>query len=201
MRTATALVTLDVSYPPVPTILGISPHGLFSALGIVIGILGLRDPATRRGIGVAELERALWWGVFAGIVGARGDYVISHPDQFTSILQVFKLWEGGLALFGGLILGSVAAAVSLRRSGIDTVVAFDTAAIYLPLAIAIGRIGDLLLTDHLGTPTNAPLALAYRVGRGAQLAPGFGTTSAVRFPPNRGGLLYAASVSSTTLVS
>jgi len=42
------------------------------------------------------------------------------------------------------------------------------------LAIAIGRIGDLLLTDHLGLPTQSRFALTYVVEAGYRLAPGFG---------------------------
>lgn len=184
--TASGVLTssLEVSYQPVPSILGVSPHGLFSALGIIVGILGLRRAAIGRGIDVTALERALWWGVFAGIAGARADYVISHPGQFTSILQVFAIWQGGLALFGGLIAGSAAAAFSLHRSGVDVVRTFDTAAPFLLLAIAVGRIGDLLLTDHLGTPTSGPFALGYQVPPGAQLAPGFGSAPAA--PPGPG---------------
>ena len=46
------------------------------------------------------------------------------------------------------------------------------------MAIAIGRIGDLLLTDHLGLPTQSRFALAYVVEAGYRLAPGFGPNPA-----------------------
>jgi prolipoprotein diacylglyceryltransferase len=61
----------------------------------------------------------------------------------------------------------------------------DAAAPSIALAIVIGRIGDLLLLDHLGKPTESAWALAYRVQRGSQLAPGFGPSPAVPPPGGR----------------
>lgn len=54
----------------------------------------------------------------------------------------------------------------------------DAAVPMIALAIGIGRIGDILLTDHLGTPTTSPFALAYLVRPGYDLAPGFGPSPA-----------------------
>ena len=178
------LPRVDVSYPPVPSVLGISPHGLFAALGIGVGYWLIVRGTQRRGLSTAPVERAIGWGVLAGIVGARADYVISHPGDFTSLVQMLELWKGGLALFGGLIGGTLAAVASLRRARLPLPVVLDVAAVALPVAIAIGRVGDLLLTDHLGAPTSSGLAIAYRVAAGAHLAPGFGTGPAA--PPQPG---------------
>lgn len=175
---------VDLGYQPVPTILGISPHGLFAAVGIAAGYWLIIRGVRRRGLDSAPVERAIVWGVMAGIVGARADYVISHPGAFSSVLQMLQLWKGGLALFGGLIAGTAAAILSLRRSRQPLPVVLDAAAVGLPLAIAIGRVGDLLLTDHLGAPTTSALAIAYRVPAGAHLAPGFGVAPAA--PPGPG---------------
>ena len=181
---APALPAVDVSYPPVPSVLGVSPHGLFAALGIGLGYWLIVRGVQRRGLPTAPVERAIGWGVLAGIVGARADYVISHPSDFTSLVQVLELWKGGLALFGGLIGGTAAAVLSLRRARQPLPVVLDVAAVALPVAIAIGRVGDLLLTDHLGAPTTSALAIAYRIPAGAHLAPGFGTGPAA--PPQPG---------------
>ena len=118
------------------------------------------------------------WGIPAGIIGARLDYVISHPGQFSSLLQAVALWNGGLALFGGLITGTLTATVVLWRRGAPIRRVLDAAAPAIPLAIAIGRIGDLLLTDHLGLPTQSRVALAYLVEARYRLAPGFGPNPA-----------------------
>jgi hypothetical protein len=128
----------------------------------------------RRGADTAPLERALLWAVPAGIVGARADYVISHPHEFSSLGQVLALWHGGLALFGGLIAGLSVGVIVAHRAGIYAIRLLDAAAPSIALAIAVGRIGDLLLLDHLGKPAASAWALAYRVQLGSQLAPGSG---------------------------
>lgn len=175
---------LDITYPPVPSVLGISPHGILIAIGIGIGSWFLLRRLRAQGLPVEPVESALLWGIPAAIVGSRLDYVISHPGQFTSLWQAIALWNGGLALFGGLIAGFATGCVVLRRHGAPIVGILDAAAPAIPLAIAIGRIGDLLLTDHLGRPSQSAYALTYVIQRGYDLAPGFGPSPAV--PPAAG---------------
>lgn len=171
-----------ITYPPLHALFGVSPHGILSAVGVAVGALLLFREVRSRGADAAPLERALTWAIPAGVVGARLDYVISHPHEFGSVAQVLAVWQGGLALFGGLIGGlGVGLAVAHRR-GIQIFRLLDACAPSLAIAIAIGRIGDILLLDHLGRSTSSALALAYRIPVGAQLAPGFGPSPAIRPP-------------------
>jgi len=149
-----------------------------AAAGLAVGATLLIRETRRRGMDTAPIEWALIWGIPAGIVGARADYVISHPHQFSSLGQMLAVWQGGLALFGGLLGGVVAGLVVAHRAGVHVWRLLDAAAPSLAIAIAIGRVGDLLLLDHLGKPTSSGLAIAYRVQRGSQLAPGFGPSPA-----------------------
>ncbi len=91
---------------------------------------------------------------------------------------MLKIWEGGLGLFGGLLTGVLTAYVVLRRAGAHVPRMLDGAAPMIALAIGVGRIGDIMLTDHLGTPTTSQFALAYFVRPGDNLAPGFGPSPA-----------------------
>lgn len=63
-------------------------------------------------------------GIPAGIIGARLDYVISHLGQFSSFPRAVALWNGGLALFGGLIAGTLTATVVLWRRGAPSAVSW-----------------------------------------------------------------------------
>lgn len=171
-----------ITYPPVHAVFGVSPHGILAAVGIAVGAALVFREVRRRGLDAAPIQSALTWAIPAGVVGARLDYVISHPHEFGSVAQVVAVWQGGLALFGGLIGGlGVGMAVAHRR-GFQIFRLLDVCAPSLAIAIAIGRIGDLLLLDHLGRPTSSAFALAYRVPVRAQLAPGFGPSPAVRPP-------------------
>lgn len=95
---------------------------------------------------------------------------------------MLALWHGGLALFGGLIAGLGVGLIVAHRRGVMVFRLLDACAPSIAIAIAIGRVGDLLLLDHLGKPTASIFALAYRVPLGAQLAPGFGPSPAIRPP-------------------
>ncbi|MFZ5851648.1 MAG: prolipoprotein diacylglyceryl transferase [Actinomycetota bacterium] len=175
---------LEVTYRPIPSFFGVSPHGLLAAAGIAVGFLVLSREVRRRGLPTEVLDAAVLWGVLAGVLGARADYVISHLREFTSPLQVVKVWEGGLALFGGLIAGLAVGVTVAARKGAHVPRLLDAAAAPLALAIAVGRIGDLIIGDHLGTPTTSTFALAFRVESGYHLAPGFGLGPAA--PPGPG---------------
>jgi phosphatidylglycerol:prolipoprotein diacylglycerol transferase len=179
-----AVPAIEFSYPPVPDLLGISPHGILAAVGILTGFTLLRRAAQARDLNVQALESGVLWGVIAGVVGARVDYVISHYAQFGSFGQAIDIRQGGLALFGGLIAGVLTAVFLLRAAEAPVVPFLDSAGPFILLAIAVGRVGDLLLTDHLGAPTTSAYALGYVVRPGYHLAPGFGTTSAT--PPGPG---------------
>lgn len=170
---------MTLTYRPLPTVLGVSPHGVLAALGIAVGAWLLLRRLRLRGLPTTGVEAAVEVGVLGGIVGARTDYVLSHPGQFSSVGQVLAVWQGGLALFGGLIAGVGAALFMLHRRKAPALAILDVAVPSFAVAIAIGRIGDLLLTDHLGRPTTSPFALRYLVQAGYHLAPGFGPSPAV----------------------
>jgi hypothetical protein len=153
-----------IAYPPLVRIhlgpLAISPHGIMAALGFLAGAALLRRAARERGIDEATISALVTRALIGGIVGARFFYVLNHPSEFASPLHWLRVWEGGLALLGG-IAGAVGAALPLiARRGLRLLQVLDAAAPGLALGIAIGRVGDLVIADHLGTPTS--FALGFR---------------------------------------
>ena len=169
---------IEWSYSTMPTVLGVSPHGLLSAAGIVAAWVLLRRTVRARGLDTSAAEPAVLWGIVGGLAGARIDYAISHPSQFGSVLQVLEVWRGGMALFGGLLGGVLAAVIVLRRRGVRLLPLLDAAAAPLAVGIAVGRVGDLMLGDHLGRPLTGTWGIGYVVPRGSVLAPGFAPSRA-----------------------
>jgi prolipoprotein diacylglyceryl transferase len=140
--------------------LSLHMYGLMLLLGIAacIGITGLRW--TRRGGDWDLVLRVAVWGVAFGIVGARAYHVITSwdevPDEWWG---VFAVWKGGLGVWGGILLGAIAGAVIVRRSG-ESVAAFaDAVAPGLLVAQAIGRIGNWWNQELFGEPTDVSWAL------------------------------------------
>ena len=99
--------------------------------------------------------------VVLGFVGARLAYVSTHLDRYAGAdwWRVIAIWEGGLALFGGLTLGTIAAIVVLRRHGGSVAAFADAAAVGVPLAQAIGRWGNYFNQELFGTPSALPWAI------------------------------------------
>lgn len=154
-----------ISYDPIVRIrvgpLSLSPHGIGIALGFLVGIYVFFIPGMRRR-GVSE-EHA--YGIvvrvlLGAVIGTRLFYVLNHLDQFASPLDYFKIWQGGLTLMGG-ITGAVALSyLYCRRRGLPFFEMSDPAMPGLAAGLVFGRIGDLVIADHLGKPTN--FVLGYR---------------------------------------
>ncbi len=145
--------------------LAISPHGLGIAFGFLLGawILGREGP--KRGVSAERLNTMVFWALIGAIVGARLFYVIAHFSEFNGLFDMLAIWRGGISLLGG-IAGAVLVNLPLmRRYGYRFFQVMDGAVIGLSFGIAFGRIGDLIIGDHLGKPTSWLLAFQYHGGK------------------------------------
>jgi len=150
--------------------IAISPHGLGIAVGFLLGAMLLSRLAPSRGISADHISTMILWALIGAVVGARFFYVLAHASEFDNIGGMLAVWRGGISLLGG-IAGAVIANVPLmRRYGYRFFQVMDPAVIALSFGIAIGRIGDLVIGDHLGRPTSWLLAWTYE---GGTLAPPF----------------------------
>ena len=148
----------------------VSPHGLFTAIGFVAGAR-LLLPATRaRHIDDDVVYSMLYRAAIGALIGARLAYAINHFSDFSDDpLSVLKVWEGGISLFGGIAGGVLAAATVMRTQRLPFWPLMDAAAPGLALGIAVGRVGDLIVGDHLGQATD--FALGFRCTDAATASP------------------------------
>jgi prolipoprotein diacylglyceryl transferase len=135
-------------------------YGVLIAFGAYLGLQWTVRRYEAMG-GVAALaERAALAAILFGFLGARIGYVIPRIDRFVDRpLEIFAIWQGGLALFGGLIAGTIAVIVVTRRGDGDVRAMADAVAPGLPLAQAIGRWGNYFNQELYGRPTDLPWAL------------------------------------------
>jgi phosphatidylglycerol---prolipoprotein diacylglyceryl transferase len=142
----------------------VSPHGIGIAVGYLAGAWWMVREGRKRGLDDEKVGSLLLWALVGAIVGARFFYVIGHLEDYDSFRDMIAIWEGGISLVGG-IFGAVALAYPImRRYGYRFLQVMDSAAIGLAFGIMIGRIGDLVIGDHLGKPTDFFLGWAYRGG-------------------------------------
>ena len=135
-------------------------YGLLIATGAMLALIMARRRYAARGGAIDVADGAAFWALVCGFLGARLAYVSTHLDSFDGRpWAILFIWEGGLALFGGLAGGALGAYVSLRRNGGDVAAFADSVAPAVPLAQAIGRFGNYFNQELYGTPTTLPWAL------------------------------------------
>ena len=137
-------------------------HGVFTAVGIALGVyLGVWI-ARREGFTEDDGYSIALVGVPAGIIGARALYVLENRTAFEGRwLDVFRINEGGISIYGAVIGGVLGAVIYglIRRLPIRR--GLDAAAFGLLLGMAIGRIGDLINGEHIAKSSSLPWATKY----------------------------------------
>ena len=165
--TSAASFGLDpLSWTIFPTIelgpLSISPHGIGIAVGFLLGAqLMVRRRRRFGGPSENDIWNCLFYALIGAIVGARAGYVFGHFSEVTDsgedLLGVFRIWEGGISLIGGITGAILFALPYMLRQKMGFWRTMDLAAPGLALGIVVGRLGDLIIGDHLGEPTNFAL--------------------------------------------
>ena len=141
--------------------LSLNIYGLSIALGVVAAVWLFGKRLEQRGAGTTDDASSIAiWAVLAGVIGARLYHVATDWDRFVgNYAAIPKLWEGGLGIPGGLAFGIPTGLLVARRKGISMSMAATCAAPAIPLAQAIGRLGNYFNQELYGRPTNLPWAL------------------------------------------
>jgi phosphatidylglycerol---prolipoprotein diacylglyceryl transferase len=144
----------------------ISPHGVGIAIGYLAGSYVFIHEGRKRGISDERTGSLVLWALLGAIVGARAFYVLAHFGEpgLETLGDVLAIYRGGISLIGGIFGAIIFAYPVLRKHRIPFLRAMDPAVIGIGLGIVIGRIGDLLIGDHLGKPTSWLLAFTYEGG-------------------------------------
>jgi prolipoprotein diacylglyceryl transferase len=137
------------------------------ALCIVLGIVAACFIADRRlrsrGAPPWVILDVAIWAVPFGIVGARIYHVLTSPEAYFGengeLIKAFKIWEGGLGIWGGIAGGALGAFIACRRLGLPFAMTADALAVGLPVAQAIGRWGNWFNNELYGKETTLPWGL------------------------------------------
>ena len=145
-----------------PNALGLPWTTLLTLLGVLSALawmlwqapsLGLSRSATY----AIAMRTTLW-----AVLGARLLHVVDYADFYRHVpFQAFYLWTGGMSLWGALILGSAGALWHAKRRGASLATFADHLTLVGLVAIAVGRLGDLLAGERLGTSASLPWAVVY----------------------------------------
>ncbi len=123
--------------------------GVASIIGIFLG----SKEAEKNGLGKKFLSDLVYYLILVGVLGARIYYVIFNLSSFDTFLDIFKIWEGGLAIYGGVIVGILFTIYYCKKKDKNVLLSLDTIAPYLILGQAIGRWGNFINKEAYGTIT------------------------------------------------
>jgi phosphatidylglycerol:prolipoprotein diacylglycerol transferase len=159
-------IAVSLKLPPdVPLIgsltLSIRWYGVLIATAMALGLYLASREAVRRGEPSDELLKAAEFALIGGLLGARLYYVLFNLDYYQREpwWRVFAVWEGGLAIHGGLIGGLLAGGAYVASRGLPLRTYLDIVAPYLALGQAIGRWGNFFNEEAFGGPTALPWKL------------------------------------------
>ncbi|GEK02888.1 prolipoprotein diacylglyceryl transferase [Streptomyces sp. 1-11] len=174
---------MELAYIPSPSrgVLYLGPIPLRGyAFCIIIGVfiavwLGNKRWVARGGRSGTVADIAVWAVPF-GLVGGRLYHVITDYELYFSEgrdwVDAFKVWEGGLGIWGAIALGALGAWIGARRRGIPMPAYADAVAPGIALAQAMGRWGNWFNQELYGRETHVPWALHITSSEGGRV-PGY----------------------------
>ncbi len=163
-----AITLLSIKIGIDPTIIDeagiqITWHGVFTAVGVVMGVAVAAWFARRAGYNEDTIYNVALCLVIGGIIGARSLYVIENWSQFKDNLSdVVAVNTGGISIYGALIGGTIGAWLyAIIRKVTNLPKGADIAAIGGILGMAVGRIGDIINGEHFAKTSGLPWAVIY----------------------------------------
>src|SRR5712692_4872558 len=135
-------------------------YGILMATAIMVGFWLADRQAQSEKLPADNLMRVAQWAVVASFVGARlyevmftWEYYGQHPNK------IIAVWEVGLAIHGGLILGPIVGVWLARRWRLPILKCLDVVAPSIAIGQAIGRWGNFFNEEAFGRPTDLPWKL------------------------------------------
>ena len=141
---------------------GIYWYGILIALGALLAVLVCMKQKEKYGITEDDLLDTVLWGLPLGVIGARIYYVIFYLDLYRNSDgsldwgEMIAIWDGGLAIYGGVIAAVITILVMARRKGYAFFAMMDVVVIGLFIGQAVGRWGNFMNREAFGAETTLP---------------------------------------------
>lgn len=131
-------------------------YALIILLGFFAGLSLALVGCEKRGLKKDHIWDIGLIGIIAGIIGARIYYILFDLDSFKGDwLSIFRIWEGGLAIYGGVIAAVLSTFIYCRVKKLNVLNTFDVCCVGLLLGQAIGRWGNFMNCEVYGRFTNS----------------------------------------------
>ncbi len=133
--------------------------GLMVAIAFLTGIFLAAKEAKKRKISPNKIFDISFYIVLGGIIGGRLGYILAHLSEFSNLINIFKVWNGGMSYYGGFIFATLFSYIYFKKHKLNFWKYADIFTIPLIIGHAIARIGCYITGEHIGSPTNLPWAI------------------------------------------
>ncbi|MDI7259446.1 MAG: prolipoprotein diacylglyceryl transferase [Thermodesulfobacteriota bacterium] len=142
--------------------LNIFAYGFFIAIGFILGFILAMRRAREQGVPAERVVDLFFCIIFSAIIGSRALYVLVNFDLYReNPLQIFKIWEGGLVFYGGLILAAVVSFAYMRWHRLPVWKLADLFSPSIALGLFFGRIGCFFAGCCYGKETSLPWGMIF----------------------------------------
>lgn len=132
-------------------------YGIIIACGLVIAAAAAIRLGRRNGVPSDTILDIVLWGIPSGIICARLYYVIfSFDDYRDNLTDIFKIWNGGIAIYGAVIGAVASTLIYCRAKKINPLPVMDDCSVGLVIGQMIGRWGNFFNQEAFGSNTNLP---------------------------------------------
>ncbi|MBQ0037250.1 MAG: prolipoprotein diacylglyceryl transferase [Clostridiales bacterium] len=160
---------------------GVYWYGILIAFGMLLALGFCLTQRKKYGITEDDLLDCLLWGIPCGILGARIYYVIFYLDLFRNVDgtmnwgKAIAIWDGGLAIYGGVIATVLVVLCVARRRGFRFFAMMDLIVMGLLIGQAVGRWGNFMNREAFGAETTLPwrMQLTTTAGKLVEVHPTF----------------------------
>ena len=173
-----------------PEIFGIvKSYGLMLAISFAVGLwLSIRRGRVHQ-IGAEDITDLIFGVLVSSLIGVRLFFVLTHLGEFHPWYRAFFIWDGGLTLYGGIILSTLTVLVMARRRGIPFLVVADIFSPGVILGIGLTRIGCFMAGCCFGHPTGLGCGVTFPAGAPASLQFGHVAVHPSQLYASAGGFL------------
>ena len=112
---------------------------------------------------LTEMDDFVLWATLGIILGGRLGYVLFYKPAFyfSHPLEIFRVWEGGMAFHGGLLGTTLAMILFARKRDFSVWTLFDVVSAVVPIGLFFGRIANFINGELYGRPTDSAFAMIF----------------------------------------
>lgn len=138
-------------------------YSLAYILGIVLGWVLCKKIFIQNLNITKKFDDYITYLIIGIIIGGRLGYIFFYNLNYYSnnILDIFKIWEGGMSFHGGLTGIVIASFIFAKKNNHDSFIYMDLVSLVAPIGIFFGRLANFMNSELYGTPTDVPWAVTF----------------------------------------